>query len=731
MAQWSRADRTLYAKIVYYGPAFGGKTTNLEALHRITDPRGTQQLVSVNTAKDRTLFFDLLPLDLGEILGHQVAMKLYTVPGQVRYDTTRQVVLSGSDAVVFVADSTASREEQNRWSLHNLKMNMRAKQLDPAEVPVVFQFNKQDLPEAAPPAEVARWLGIQPGQGVSAVATRGEGVVETLIAVSRLMLARLIAQADGRTQREIDPDALENHLERAFAPFLSHEAASRATEEQPYAAGSAVVVDGDDLLRDSLEANIKLGERLSAETQQAVRFARETEALRGLSDSLRRVGASFDSAAIEETALGAAAQTLNSPAASLIRRRGVEDFQVCRVRGRPDDPLAACDAGRRLLERMIAPGSPCVVPDLASECPDATAGGSLEGLRAAVSLPVVAQGALTMLVYAAQPDGAFHEEDVRFLVRLASHLEVGLEKAGLYAELDQNRQRLELAVQARTKELQEAYAELRLLELSKDRFLGGLSHEMKTPLTGILSSGIFLRDYGGGPAEREELVETIIKSAEALQKLLDDLFRVVTLGSGSGPMHVTETDTDALLRSAIALSGHDPALFRVRGAHAVLRADANRVSRALANLLDNAVKFSPPAPEVEVEIQKARFRREGQTMQGLAISVLDRGAGVAEQDRGRLFRPFEQGGDPLVGKPAGVGIGLHEARMIARRHGGQLDYQPRSGGGSVFRLCVPLEPVLEPCAHSDALEPTPDLAPGAHEGSVADPGRLAGSERSR
>ena len=117
MAQWSRADRTLFTKIVYYGPAFGGKTTNLEVLHQITDPESRCQLLSVQTADDRTLFFDLLPFDLGQILGFQVAMKIYAVPGQVRYETTRQVVLTGADAVVFVADSSRRREEQTHSSI--------------------------------------------------------------------------------------------------------------------------------------------------------------------------------------------------------------------------------------------------------------------------------------------------------------------------------------------------------------------------------------------------------------------------------------------------------------------------------------------------------------------------------------------------------------------------------------------------------------------------------------
>jgi signal recognition particle receptor subunit beta len=181
VAQWRHADRTLCAKLVYYGPALGGKTTNLRSLHRITDPEGVETLLSVNTAADRTLFFDLLPFDLGTILGYKVALKVYTVPGQVRYDATRRVVLAGTDAVVFVADSSRTARGDNRASLENLRVNLHANGFDPDTLPIRYQFNKQDLPDAAAPEEVADWLGVDPDRGHAAVAIADRGVLEIFV----------------------------------------------------------------------------------------------------------------------------------------------------------------------------------------------------------------------------------------------------------------------------------------------------------------------------------------------------------------------------------------------------------------------------------------------------------------------------------------------------------------------------------------------------------------------
>src|SRR5512147_1849327 len=147
MVQFNFSERTIKAKVVYYGPPQSGKTTNLEQIHKITDPDGANRLISLNTAQDRTLFFDLLPFSLGAVSGYDFKVQLYTVPGQVQYNATRRVVLSGADGVVFVADSRRSTLKDNLASIENMKVNLLANRLVAEKVPLVMQYNKRDLDE--------------------------------------------------------------------------------------------------------------------------------------------------------------------------------------------------------------------------------------------------------------------------------------------------------------------------------------------------------------------------------------------------------------------------------------------------------------------------------------------------------------------------------------------------------------------------------------------------------
>ena len=185
------AAREINCKIVYYGPGLCGKTTNIQFIHRRTRENAKGKLISLATETDRTLFFDFLPIELGTIRGFRTRFHLYTVPGQVFYDASRKLILKGVDGVVFVADSQEMRRDANVEAIDNLRLNLKDNGYDLAELPYVLQFNKRDLPGAMPSVEMAEELRFHEEPVFDAVATRGDGVFDTLKSIIKLVLADL------------------------------------------------------------------------------------------------------------------------------------------------------------------------------------------------------------------------------------------------------------------------------------------------------------------------------------------------------------------------------------------------------------------------------------------------------------------------------------------------------------------------------------------------------------
>lgn len=183
--------REINCKIVYYGPGLGGKTTNLQYVYQITNTENKGKMISLATETERTLFFDFLPIDLGQIRGFQTRFHLYTVPGQVFYDSSRKLILKGADGVVFVADSQEERIDANVESLSNLADNLKEQGFDINKIPYVLQLNKRDLPNAMPVEELTKQLIVKGEPVFEAVATEGAGVLNTLKAVARQVLFEL------------------------------------------------------------------------------------------------------------------------------------------------------------------------------------------------------------------------------------------------------------------------------------------------------------------------------------------------------------------------------------------------------------------------------------------------------------------------------------------------------------------------------------------------------------
>lgn len=210
MATINYANRELECKIVYYGPGLCGKTTNLQTIHRMLpgDKRG--EMSSVATQQDRTLFFDLLPMEIGKVRGFTVRLRLFTVPGQVYYNQSRKLVLQGADGIVFVADSQPDKRQENKESLQNLFDNLRDNRIESDNLPVIFQYNKRDLPGAIGLNELNADLNPKNLPYFEAVATTGQGVFDTLKCVMTAVIEdfkRSLGEGEPPTGEPVAPAA--------------------------------------------------------------------------------------------------------------------------------------------------------------------------------------------------------------------------------------------------------------------------------------------------------------------------------------------------------------------------------------------------------------------------------------------------------------------------------------------------------------------------------------------
>jgi signal recognition particle receptor subunit beta len=283
MVQFNFTERTIRAKVVYYGPPQSGKTTNLEQIHRLTDPAGLNRLISLNTAQDRTLFFDLLPFSLGAVGGYDFKVQLYTVPGQVQYNATRRVVLSGADAVVFVADSQRELLKDNVTALENMKVNLLANRLVPERMPLVLQYNKRDLPSALTESELNKALNPWRRPALAAVAATGQGVLDVFMVVVQEMLSSIAVKYNLK-EKGLDPAAVPGIVAEAFAeirrkanaaPPVAEPAPARLVVTQPVqspAPATSTTPEGgvvsEDLLQRAIRSNVELAEALAGLVQE-------------------------------------------------------------------------------------------------------------------------------------------------------------------------------------------------------------------------------------------------------------------------------------------------------------------------------------------------------------------------------------------------------------------------------------------------------------------------------
>lgn len=239
MVQINFAQKSVTVKIVYYGPGMSGKTTNLEIVHQRAPEPNKGELTSISTDGDRTLFFDFMPLDLGTVAGMRTQFQIYTVPGQVYYNSTRKLVLQGVDGVIFIADSSASMLQENLESLANLEENLREYGKDIEELPMVIQYNKRDLPDAMSVEELDQHLNQRGAPSFEAIASSGQGVFPTLKALAARVLDSIHEQtgasSGARPVAQTPSPAPAPQAQVAAQPSVTPEPAPSVPLEPPVA----------------------------------------------------------------------------------------------------------------------------------------------------------------------------------------------------------------------------------------------------------------------------------------------------------------------------------------------------------------------------------------------------------------------------------------------------------------------------------------------------------------
>ncbi|BDU78477.1 response regulator [Mesoterricola sediminis] len=281
MVQFNTRANEILLKLVYYGPGLSGKTTNLQALHAMCAESNRGEMFSVNTQEDRTLFFDLLPINLGYIYGNAIHLQIYTVPGQVQYDASRRVVLGGSDGVVFVADSSESKMQENVDSLSNLYHNLNANRLNIKQIPFVLQYNKRDLGDAMPVGVMNRRLNFRSVPYFESVANRGEGVLDTFLAITRETVGTTFRKYHlDKKIKDFDEmlNLIESNIRASMREFPRAEAEPAPPQPESTIlrhAGVSInelapgkVADAQDLLEDALKSNMETA-RLYSELRTA------------------------------------------------------------------------------------------------------------------------------------------------------------------------------------------------------------------------------------------------------------------------------------------------------------------------------------------------------------------------------------------------------------------------------------------------------------------------------
>lgn len=650
MVQFNTRANEILLKLVYYGPGLSGKTTNLQVLHAMCQESNRGELFSVNTQEDRTLFFDLLPINLGYIYGNAIHLQIYTVPGQVQYDASRRVVLGGADGVVFVADSSEAKMQDNVDSLSNLYHNLNANRLNIKQIPFVLQYNKRDLTDAMPVGVMNRRLNFRSVPYFEAVANRGVGVLDTFVAIARETVSttfrkyhldkkikdfdEMLNLIDSNIQANLKE--LPPPTEPAAPPLESTVLRHSGVSVEELVPGK--VADPQDLLEDALKSNMETA-RLYSELKQ-------------VKDSLEKKN---------QEMIGLCAQLEKANQDNVKTRRYLEGL----IQSVGEAVVSFAADGRILTwnaaaEQIFGYSRSEIVGHTFHQLTPQHRSGELAQVIAEVT-----QGRLLRDV----PTTRLRKSGAEFPCTIT------------YAPIRGAEDKV-LAFSALVRDVgEQRFLERKVHELevssSLARIMPPLFNELANRLSPILLQRGLLMEESASSAQSERIGK-LLRAIESIQNLLKPLMMVLSPSSPRLGMHglnamVTEAVKRAESESTAAGVAVDCSLDLALPDCAL---DSGQMRDALFNLVRSSIYAAAKSANKKVRIGT---RRVGEFLQ---LVSQDTGPAIADADKERVFE--------LSGASDVESLGLAAAASVVRSHGGRISVRSQQGIGNAYLVELPI-----------------------------------------
>ena len=671
MVQFNTRANEILLKLVYYGPGLSGKTTNLQSLHAMCSDTQRGEMFSVNTQEDRTLFFDLLPINLGYIYGNAIHLQIYTVPGQVQYDASRRVVLGGADGVVFVADSSEAKMQDNVDSLSNLYHNLNANRLNIKQIPFVIQYNKRDLPDAMAVGVMNRRLNFRSVPYFESVANRGTGVLDTFLSITRETVGytfkkyhldkkikdfdemlNLIESNVRSSMRELPPPAEEPAAPPAEATILRHSHVSVA-DLVP-----GKVADASELLEDALKSNMETA-RLYSELKQV------KDALEKKNEELSQLYTQLDRANQDNLKTRKYLEGL------------VQNIGEAVISYAPDGKILTWNAAA---ERIFGYARPEIAGRAMGQLvPDALLG-ELDQVTQQVTRGQVIRDSLTTRL---RKGGVAFPASITYApVRGADDRILAL--SALVRDVSEQR------------DLQD-----RLVHSQKHEALGrlvpSLFHEVSNRLTPVLLESRLIAEASMEPHQADQAAR-LVKAVEGIQTLLQPLLSVLN----PPPPNPVAVQLNALVQDAATLVEAKAQRLGVtlelnlEPSLPETAADPTLVVQALTNLFLHCIQAMGLSPMKRLRIGSRA------SADSLQVVIQDSAPAITDSRQAELF-------DPTLA-PTTEALGLPIAEIIARQHGGRLSVRSQEGLGNAFLLELPIR---QPAAQAPAPAAQPQGLQGA------------------